>query len=141
MTISSEEEQFLRDHRLCVVTTLRKDGSPQSTPVYYLYEEGKLLISVTKERKKTHNVLNDPRVSVCAIAEERPFDYVQVMGKASITEDNLVETSRRIWSRFKSELPEDFDHRMLEQKRVVMVVTPELVNSRLTVPEASVQRR
>ena len=52
MTISSEEEQFLRDHRLCVVTTLRKDGSPQSTPVYYLYEEGKLLISVTKERKK-----------------------------------------------------------------------------------------
>ena len=131
MTMSSEEEGFLRDHRLCVVTTLRKDGSPQSTPVYYLYEDGKLLISTTKDRKKTYNVLWDPRVSVCAIQEEPPFNYVQVMGKASITEDDLVETSRRSWSRFRPELPEDFAQRMVDQQRVVMVVVPDRVVSRL----------
>ena len=137
MTMSPEEEQFLKEHRLCVLTTLRKDGAPQSTPVYYLYEEGKLLISLTRGRQKTHNALRDPRVSVCAMQEERPFDYVQVMGRASITEEELVETSRRIWSRFRSPLPEDFEQRMVDQKRVVMVVTPDRVVSRLTAPKPS----
>ena len=67
MSFTAEEDQFLKDHRLCVVSTLRKDGAPQSTPVYYLHEDGKLFISVTRTRKKTHNVQRDPRVAVCVL--------------------------------------------------------------------------
>ena len=51
--MTPDEETFLNEHRLCVVTTLRADGSPPSTPVYYVNEGGKLYISVTKSRKKT----------------------------------------------------------------------------------------
>ncbi len=131
MPFTPQEEQFLKDHRFCVVSTVRKDGSPQSTPVYYLYENDELHISVTEDRKKTHNVLRDPRVSVCVLAEEFPFDYVQIKGTAAITKVDLVETSKRIWSTFRDPLPDDFEQRMIDQKRVVMVVTPESVTSRL----------
>jgi PPOX class probable F420-dependent enzyme len=131
MAFTPQEEQFLKDHRFCVVSTVRKDGSPQSTPVYYLYEDSELHISVTEERQKTHNVLRDPRVSVVVLEEAFPFDYVQIMGTAAITKTDLVETSRRIWSTFRDPLPDDFDKRMVDQKRVIMVVTPESVTSRL----------
>jgi PPOX class probable F420-dependent enzyme len=134
MTMTPEEERFLKGHRFCVASTLRKDGAPQSTPVYYLYDGGLLYISVTETRKKTLNVARDGRVSVCALAEEWPFDYVQVMGTARITKDDLVETSRRIWSTFRPQLPDDFAQMMVDQQRVLMVVTPERVTSRLQAP-------
>ena len=129
--MTPDEEQFLNDHRLCVVSTLRQDGAPQSTPVYYIYEGGKLYISVTKSRKKTINVARDFRVSVVVLAEERPFRHVQLQGTAVISDDLLVETSRRIWSTFRDELPEDFAQVMLDQGRTLMIVTPASVTSNL----------
>jgi PPOX class probable F420-dependent enzyme len=131
-TITPEEERFLVEHRFGVVTTLRKDGSPQSTPVYYVFEKGKLWISVTQDRKKTYNVLRDPRVTMCALAEQSPFDYVQVMGTAEITDNDLEATSWRIWSRFRDPMPDDFPQRLVDQKRMLLVITPENVTSRLT---------
>jgi PPOX class probable F420-dependent enzyme len=113
------------------VSTLRQDGAPQSTPVYYIYEGGKLYISVTKSRKKTINVARDSRVSVVVLAEERPFRHVQLQGTAVISDDLLVETSRRIWSTFRDELPEDFAQVMLDQGRTLMIVTPASVTSNL----------
>ena len=129
--MSPEEERFLAGHRFCVVTTLRGDGAPQSTPVYYIYDGGKLYISVTKTRKKTINVRHDARVTAVVLAEERPFRHVQVQGAAVITDDDLVETSRRIWSTFRDELPEDFAKVMADQQRTLMVVTPIRVTSNL----------
>jgi len=129
--MTQDEETFLDEHRLCVVTTLRADGSPQSTPVYYIHEDGKLYISVTKTRKKALNVARDARVTAVVLAEESPFRHVQVQGTAVISDEDLVETSRRIWSTFRDELPEDLAQVMQDQQRTLMIVTPTHVTSNL----------
>ena len=129
--MTPDEGTFLDEHRLCVVTTLRADGSPQSTPVYYIHEDGKLYISVTKTRKKTLNVARDARVTAVVLAEESPFRHVQVQGTAVISDEDLVETSRRIWSTFRDELPEDLAQVMQDQQRTLMIVTPTHVTSNL----------
>lgn len=129
--MTPDEETFLDEHRLCVVTTLRADGSPQSTPVYYIHENGKLYISITKTRKKTLNVARDARVTAVVLAEESPFRHVQVQGTAVISDEDLVETSRRIWSTFRDELPEDLAQVMQDQQRTLMIVTPTHVTSNL----------
>ena len=129
--MTPEEAAFLDEHRLAVVTTLRADGSPQSTPVYYAFEDEMLYISVTKTRKKTLNVARDPRVTVVVLAEQRPFRHVQIQGTAVISDDDLVETSRRIWSTFRDQLPEDFAQVMQDQQRTLMVVTPTRVTSNI----------
>lgn len=128
--LNPEEERFLQEHRLCVLTTLRGDGSPQATPVYYLYEGERLYVSATRDRFKTVNIRRDPRVAVCALHEEFPFNYVQVMGRAEVTEDGLVETTGRIYRLFRSELPADLPEQLAREGRVLLVVTPERVTSR-----------
>lgn len=131
MVFTPDEDAFIREHRLAVVSTVKKDGGPQSTPVYYVYDGEKLFISVTAARKKTVNVQRDPRVAVAVLAEERPFKHVQVTGRAEITNANLVDMSHRIWSTFR-EPPEDFAKLLADQGRVLMVVTPESATSNLT---------
>ena len=132
--MTPEEEQFLRDHRFCVISTLRKSGAPSSTPVYYFYDDGKLYISITRTRAKTGHVLRDPRVAVCVLHEEPPFNYVQVMGAAVVTEEELEPRTRRIFSLFSTTLREDFPAMLEEQGRQLIVVTPEQVTSRLQAP-------
>ena len=129
--LTPEQEQFLRDNIFSIVTTIKKDGSPQSTPVYYYYEDGKIYISVTRPRAKSRNVLRDPRVSLVALSTEKPFPYVQISGTAVITQEDLEARSRRIFSLFRPSLPENFSSMLQEQERQIMVVTPEQVLSNL----------
>ncbi len=131
MTLAPEEEQFLRDNILCVLSTIQRDGSLQSTPVYYFYENGKLFISVTKTRLKTRNVLRDQRVTVVVLHTEPPFPYIQVNGTAMLTEEDLEARTRRIFSMFRPSLPDDFAAMLKEQERQLMVVTPERISSNL----------
>ena len=132
-----EQEEFLQENMFCILSTIRKDGSPQSTPVYYLYENGRLYISVTRTRAKTRNVLRDPRVSMVVLKVERPFPHMQITGTATITEDDLEPLSRRIFSRFMPNLPDNFTEMLKEQQRRVMVVTPERALTNLNVRRAT----
>src|SRR3990170_4464252 len=69
MPTQEERERFLKEHRLAVVATVRRDGRPQLTPVYYAWQDGRILVSTTRSRFKARNVRRDPRVTVCGRGE------------------------------------------------------------------------
>ena len=127
MIMTEGQEKFIQEHRLAVLTTLRRAGSPQSTPVYYIYENGRLLVSSTRDRYKTINVQRDPRVNLCIVDGSPPFRYVQILGKATVTEEDLVETSRRIYMTFRDSLADDFPEQLVRQGRIIIEVIPEEV--------------
>ncbi len=130
MIMEPEQIQFLQKHRFGVLTTIKKSGAPQATPVYYLYEDGKILISANKWKHKTRNIQRDPRITLCALDEGPTNRHLQVSGRAVVTEEDLVETSTRIFRRFRSEIPEDFPEWLKEQQRIILVLTPEQVAPR-----------
>ena len=66
-----EIEEFLQAPRFAVLGTNRVDGPPQLTPVWYLYENGKIYVSMFVESAKYKNLRRDPRVSVC-VAGDNP---------------------------------------------------------------------
>ena len=127
MVMTEGQERFIQEHRLAVLTTLRRTGSSQSTPVYYIYENGRLLVSSARDRFKTINIQRDPRVNLCIVDEAPPFRYVQVQGKATVTEEDLVETSRRIYKTFRDSLSDGFPEQLVQQGRIIIEVTPEEV--------------
>jgi PPOX class probable F420-dependent enzyme len=130
MIMEPEQEEFLQKHRFGVLSTIKKSGGPQATPVYYLYEDGRLLISANKWKHKTRNIQRDSRVTLCVLDEQPTNRYLQVSGRAVVTEKDLVETSTRIFRRFRSEIQEDFPQWLKEQQRIILVLSPEQVAPR-----------
>ena len=120
MPPTPEQEQVIREEQLAILATLRREGSPQLTPVNYVYKDGRFLISTTRDRAKYHNVRRNPQVSLCILRPEgRP--YVTVPGRARIVE-GTAEIFRRLTDRPP---PENFAEALRAQGRVLIVVTPE----------------
>lgn len=125
-----ERKEFLESHRLCVVGTLRRGAPPQLSPVYYVLDGDDLLISTTATRAKAKTVANDPRVSVCVLAEAYPFPYLTVSGRGRIENEGVIETMMRVGERMTgSPIPESMrtalEERARKEQRVVLRVTPE----------------
>ncbi len=97
-----DARSYLRDNRRAILATMRRDGTPQLSPVLVAVDgEGRVLISTREPAMKTRNVRRDPRAWVCAIPDAFFGGHVQVEGDvevASLPEamDGLVEYYRRV---------------------------------------------
>src|SRR5690349_18592238 len=82
-TFPPEIESFLGEKNFLVIATTRRDGSPQVTPVWYLWEDGRFVINVLNGRAKVKNFKRDPRVAFVIQDLANPYRYVQVRGRIS----------------------------------------------------------
>ena len=53
---AAQLEEFLAPSRIAVVGTISPSGMPQLTPNWYVYQDGRLSFSTTKERVKYRNL-------------------------------------------------------------------------------------
>ena len=70
------------------LATVMPDGSPQVTPVWFDYADGKLRVNTARGRIKDRNMSLNARVAIAIVDPENPYRYVQVRGKvAAISEE------------------------------------------------------
>jgi len=93
--------EFVRGRNQAVLSTRRRDGSPQMSPVTCGVDDaGRVVVSTYPERAKARNARRDPRVSLCVVSPE--WDpWVQVDGTAEVLDvpealDAFVEYYRNI---------------------------------------------
>lgn len=126
-----EQDAFISKNKWAVVTTLRGDGSPTSSVVFFAREGDTLIFSTTLDRLKAKSVQRDARMSFCVLDEGAPFGYVTVEGQASIDPGEnvpghiLVNESMR-GTAFTP--PEDYAQKLKESRRVIIRLTPERVH-------------
>ncbi|MEV4710526.1 pyridoxamine 5'-phosphate oxidase family protein [Micromonospora sp. NPDC049374] len=98
MTTSPGAEvlERLARERVVWICTLRPDGSPHLTPVWFHYVEGEWWIGSGERNRKVHNIAADPRVSLALPDGDAP---VVAEGEASIVRQpfppDVVEALRR----------------------------------------------
>ena len=122
-------ETFLEPARIVIVATIGRDGTPHLTPNWYVFEDGRLCISTTKERVKYRNLSRDERVSLCICSEPLAGDYVTIWGRAEMSDDESIwPVTQRIAERYVEPGGVDEWMAMLRtQPRVLISVTPEKV--------------
>jgi PPOX class probable F420-dependent enzyme len=110
--VAAQEEidRFLSEQRLGVLVTTRGDGTPQASPVAYLYEDGKILISTIGRFAKVKNIRRDDRVAFCVVGQLPRARYVTVYGRAKVIEGDIAEPTARIFRRVSDNpIPDDFE--------------------------------
>ena len=125
MAPTAEQEHIIREERLAILATLQRDGTPQLSPINYVYQDDQILISTTRDRAKCHNVRRNSQVSLCILRQGgRP--YVTVFGQAQVEETDIAERTAAIFRGISDRpLPDNFGELLAQQGRVLIVVTPE----------------
>jgi len=62
------------------LATLMPDGSPQVTPVWFDYTNGKIRINSARGRVKAKTLKEGARVALAILDPENPYRYIQVRG-------------------------------------------------------------
>src|SRR5919199_5593773 len=128
MNEQQAREFIARNHR-GVLATIKRDGRPQLSNVSYtLDEDGRIKISVTRDRAKTRNLIRDPRASLVVLSDNW-YQYLVVEAKAEIQDgpDTLAEL-RRVYQRIAGKPHPnwtEFDEAMVRDGRVILALTVE----------------
>jgi PPOX class probable F420-dependent enzyme len=81
------------------LATVMPDGSPQVTPVWFDFSDGKIRVNTARGRVKDRNMTQNARVALSITDPDNPYRHVAVRGRiARITEegaDALVDALAR----------------------------------------------
>jgi PPOX class probable F420-dependent enzyme len=114
-----QARRFITANPRAVLTTYRRDGQVQMSPVTAGVDaEGRVIISVTEDRAKTKNARRDPRVALCAFSEGFYGPWVQVEGRAEFADgpdriDAMVDYYRTLagehddWAEYRAAMLRD----------------------------------
>ena len=131
---ANEIARFAEQPLLAILSTVNQDGSPQSTPVWYLYDEGRFKVTSRGDRVKVRNIRRDPRVSMVVIDTAANGDPLTVRGTAEVTEKGGDEFTYTMARRYEGRKRGDSEAerligiaRDLDQPRVTIEITPRRV--------------
>ena len=77
-------ERRLRDEKIAWLTTVRRDGQPQSSPVWFLWKDGEVVVYSKATTQKVRNVQANSRVAVHLRDIDEGSDIISIEGEATI---------------------------------------------------------
>jgi len=80
-------DQRLRTEQILWLTTVRADGQPQASPVWFLWDGEALLVFSQPGAQKLRNLAANPRVAVHLDTDEAGEDVVTIEGTAAVDPD------------------------------------------------------
>lgn len=83
---SAHAEARLRDEKIAWLTTVRRDGQPQSSPVWFLWRDREIVVYSRPTTQKVRNVQANPKVAVHLRDVDEGSDIVSIEGEAAVDE-------------------------------------------------------
>jgi PPOX class probable F420-dependent enzyme len=80
--------QRLRSERIVWLTTVRADGQAQSSPVWFLWDDGTFLVFSQPGAQKVRNLTANPKVALHLGDDGSGDDIVTVEGTAAVEPDS-----------------------------------------------------
>ena len=122
MRLDNKTIQMASGPNYAALTTLFKDGVPQTHVMWVDTDGENILINTEIHRFKYKNILKDPRVTVMIRKHDNPFKFVEIRGEVigEITgqeaRDNIDKLSQKYWDK-----PYPFP---IQTERIVLVIKP-----------------
>src|SRR5580698_4194285 len=78
---------------LAHLATVMPDGSPQVTPVWFFYKDGKFLVNTARGRVKDRNMSKNAQVALSISDPDDPYAHIAVRGKVVRTTEEGADAS------------------------------------------------
>ena len=109
------------------IATVRGDGSPRTSPVWYDWDGSHVLVSHTKGRRKFADVARDPRVALSITDPENPYRYIEIRGLVEVQDDPNKTLIHRLSKKYQGKDRYEYDgpndHRVIFRISPTRVVT------------------
>jgi PPOX class probable F420-dependent enzyme len=114
----------LLEAEFATLATLGRDGAPQLSEVWFIYEDHELKLSLNTARQKTKNLMSRPLCSLFVLDLQNPYRYIDVRGRARIEPDDDYAFADRVGAKYAADLRQ---HDQPGDKRVLVTIEPESV--------------
>jgi PPOX class probable F420-dependent enzyme len=106
---------------------LASDGRPLVAPIWFVVDNGDLVLNTGKNTAKGRALARDPRVVICVDDPHPPYSFVQVQGTATLSEEpgELLDIATRTGARYMgTERAEEYGRRNGVPGEVVVRISP-----------------
>ena len=87
IALNDEIRRLLDGRHFAVLATINPDGAPQTSAMWVGRDGDDVLMSTVAGRQKHRNLERDPRASVTILDSDDQYNYVELRGTATFTED------------------------------------------------------
>ena len=119
--------EFVRPRHNAILTTFKRDGSPQMSPVAVGVDEaGRLVVATYPSRAKTLNLRRNANVCVCVLSDDFGGAWVQVDGHAEVLDvPEALEPFVEYFRNIAGEHPDWDEYRqaMIDQGKSLLRIT------------------
>ena len=101
--LPGEVRRFLKQPRVAVLATVRRDGTPASTACWYELQDARILITMYATARRLPNLRSTPHVAMTVLGED-PYQHVSISGPViEIWDDPNLEVMDRLAMRYTGE--------------------------------------
>jgi PPOX class probable F420-dependent enzyme len=126
-TLNEKQIEFLENPYVGVVTTLRPDGSPQSTVVWVDVVDGVPSFNTARGRVKSRDLEADPRASLVVVDPSDAYKWVALDGRAELTDEGADAQIDKLAKKYLD--ADEYPFRNPEEQRVSVRILPQRVAS------------
>ena len=126
--ITANERAFLENPFVGVVTTLQRDGAPQSTVVWVDVDDEGVSVNTAYGRVKPRNLARDPRISLVVVDPEDAYRWLKLAGTATLVDEGADAQIDRLSKKYTGR--DVYASRRPGEQRVSVRITPDRILSR-----------
>lgn len=130
--ITPEVEAFLHERPTVTLGTIRRDGSPQASVLWYLWDHGEFVMSTIHSTAKWQNLIRDVRCSLC-VEDPESGRMVVAYGEARLEHVDVRAKTRDLVDRYynnPAETEAHMDRIFATDDRVLIFVRPKRLLTR-----------
>jgi PPOX class probable F420-dependent enzyme len=126
--LTDAQREFLAQPFVGVVTDLRPDGSPHSTPVWVDVDDDGVSFNTAYGRAKPTYIAHDGRVALTVVDPEDAYRWLSVSGLASLVDDGADDQIDRLAKKYIGK--DTYPFRAPGERRVSVRIAVEKVDGR-----------
>jgi PPOX class probable F420-dependent enzyme len=133
LTIPDSHKDLFEQPVYAVVTTLQRDGQPQSTVNWMDYDGQNLIFTTVKGRQKEKNLAANPKVTVILIDPQDPYRWIEVRGvvEEATTEGASDHIEKMSWKYKNQKYYGGYNKRYAtpdQEQRILYKIKPTKIN-------------